>query len=97
MKLPTDFRFAFAFAFGQQGGYDIWELYRVSVEELKKTSGIGVGAVSGIALLLVPHWSAFVIILPSIAVLYLELLGFMQMAGLHINAVSCKLSLWRFC
>lgn len=76
-----------------QEGYDIWELYRVSAEELIKTSLIGVGAVSGIALLLVPHWSAFVIILPSVAVLYLELLGFMQMAGLHINAVSCKFTL----
>lgn len=72
-----------------QDGYDIWELYRVSVEELIKTTIIGVGAVTGIALLLIPHWSSFLIVLPSITVLYIELLGFMQLAGLSINPISC--------
>mmetsp|Transcript_13411 Transcript_13411/g.25486 ORF Transcript_13411/g.25486 Transcript_13411/m.25486 type:complete len:905 (-) Transcript_13411:455-3169(-) len=70
------------------GGYDIWELYRVSVIELIKTTIIGVFAVSGVSLILIPHWSACLFVFPFIVLLYMDLLGWINMMGLEVNAVT---------
>lgn len=67
-------------------GYDIWELYAVSVVELIKTTIIGVFAVSGVSLILIPLWSAPLFVLPFIILLYIDLLGWIQIMGLEINA-----------
>jgi Niemann-Pick C1 protein len=58
------------------------------VEELVFTTVIGVACVTGISFLIIPHWSAALFVLPMICILYVDLLGVMQWAGIHINAVS---------
>ena len=68
--------------------YRLWEFYASCVRELSNSAIIGVGTVSLVALLLIPHWSAAPIILPMMCVLYIDMLGVMQWAGVSINAVS---------
>lgn len=68
--------------------YDIWQFYSVSVDELILTTVIGVLAVTGVAFLFIPHWTASLFILPLVCVLYVDLLGFMQWFGKSINPVS---------
>lgn len=70
------------------GMYDIWEFYATSVSELTFNTIMGVIAVTGVALVMVPHWSAVCLTFPLICLLYVDLLGFMQWRGVKINAVS---------
>lgn len=74
--------------FSYDGVYNIWEFYAVSVDELIFTTIVGVACVSVVALLFIPHWTATLFVLPMICILYVDVLGVMQWAGLHINAVS---------
>jgi multidrug efflux pump subunit AcrB len=74
--------------FDIQEGYDIWELYRVSVEEIIKTTIIGVLAITCAALLLIPHWSAALVVFPLVVLLYIDLMGFVQICGVRINPIS---------
>lgn len=80
-------RNTFAF-FTYVGAYNMWEFYSVSIQELVMTTIIGVVSVTGIAMLMIPHWTAGPIVFPFICVLYVNLLGVIQMAGIYINAVS---------
>lgn len=68
--------------------YDIWEFYRVSARELAFTSIVGICAVTGISLILIPHWTASIVIFPFISILFVDLLGFMQWVGIQVNPVS---------
>ena len=68
--------------------YFIWDFYTVAVDELIFTTVIGIASVTALAAFLVPHWSASFIMLPLISLLYLDLLGAIQWAGVHVNAVS---------
>ena len=79
----SDWRF-----FSYDGIYDIWEFYAVSVDELILTTVLGVVAVTAVALVFVPHWTGALFVLPMICLLYIDLLGVMQWAGVHVNAVS---------
>jgi Niemann-Pick C1 protein len=74
--------------FTYDGIYNIWEFYAASVNEVIFTTVLGVASVTGITLIFVPHWSAAFFVLPLICILYVDLLGAMQWAGVHINAVS---------
>jgi Niemann-Pick C1 protein len=74
--------------FTWDGLYYIWEFYAASSEELTRNTIAGVVAVSALAMLFIPHWSAVFFIAPMISVLYVDLLGVLQFAGLNINAVS---------
>ena len=76
------------FFFTYFGGYDIWELYATSVVEIIKTTIIGVFAVTGVSLILIPHWSAPLFVFPFICLLYIDLLGWIQIMGLEVNAVT---------
>ena len=68
--------------------YLMWEFYSVCVDELIITTISGVVAVALVAFILMPHWTAIFFVLPTICVLYVDLLGTLQLAGLHINAVT---------
>jgi predicted RND superfamily exporter protein len=68
--------------------YNMWEFYATCVHGLIFTTILGVVSVTAIALLFIPHWSAAFFVLPLICVLYVDLLGVMQWAGVSINAVS---------
>jgi Niemann-Pick C1 protein len=60
----------------------------VSAKELRFTTIMGIVAVTGVTFLLIPHWTAAIFVLPLISVLYLDLLGVLQWAGIHVNPVS---------
>ena len=68
--------------------FNVWEFYTVAVDELILTTILGVVAVTVVTLALVPHWTASLFVLPLISILYIDLLGFLQMCGAHVNAVS---------
>jgi Niemann-Pick C1 protein len=74
--------------FNYDGIHNIWQFYSQSVYELTLNTVIGVASVTILAFLLIPHWSAAVFVLPITCVLYVDILGFMQWLGVHINAVS---------
>eukprot|EP00977_Amphora_coffeiformis_P018889 scaffold6781_cov204-Amphora_coffeaeformis.AAC.4 len=68
--------------------FQIWAFYLAVPGELIQTTILGVTTVTGIALLLVPHWTAALFVLPLICMLYVDLLGIMQWGGVHIDPVS---------
>ncbi|CAB9514752.1 Pick C1-like protein 1 [Seminavis robusta] len=68
--------------------YFLWEFYSVAVDELIATTIAGVVSVTVVAFLLMPHWTAVFYVGPIIVMLYIDLLGTLQFAGLHINAVT---------
>jgi len=68
--------------------YYIWQFYAIAFYELRLTTLFGITAVSIIGLLFIPHWSAILFVIPFITILYVDLLGFLQLAGISINAVS---------
>jgi Niemann-Pick C1 protein len=70
------------------GTYYIWEFFSVVSDELLLTAILGVVAVSVISFLFIPHWSAVLFVLPIITILYVELMGFLQICGASINPVS---------
>lgn len=74
--------------FTYEGIYDIWEFYATSADELVFTTIMGIVAVTGVAFLLIPHWTASLFIFPMISVLYLDFLGVLQWAGVSVNPVS---------
>merc|ERR1712174_135600 len=67
--------------------YNIWQFYADAVDEIIVTALIGVIAVSVVALVLVPHWTAAVFVLPLLCVLYIDLLGFLQWFGINVDVV----------
>lgn len=68
--------------------YHILEFYNVVVEELIFTTVMGVVSVSVLAFILIPHWSAVLFVFPFISFLYIDMLGFLYLAGVNINAIS---------
>ena len=42
---------------------------------------------SFLALLFIPHWTAVLFVGPIVAILYIDLLGFIQICGIHVNPV----------
>lgn len=74
--------------FAYTGDFTGWEFYAVCVQELILTTVIGVISVTCIAVIIIPHWTAGPIVLPFIVILYVDLLGVAQMAGVYVNAVS---------
>lgn len=68
--------------------YYIWMFYTVTPGELLLSTLLGVSAVTFITLLFVPHWTSALFVAPIITMLYIDLLGFLQVCGIAINAVS---------
>merc|ERR1712070_1088613 len=64
--------------------YNIWQFYANAVDEIILTALIGVVAVSMVALVLVPHWTAALFVLPLLCILYIDLLGFMQWFDINV-------------
>ncbi|CAB9529309.1 Pick C1-like protein 1 [Seminavis robusta] len=74
--------------FAYHRNFNYWEFNSVAVEELLFTSVIGVLSVTDAALILIPHWSGALFVFPLLSVLYVDLLGFLQLVGVSVNAVS---------
>lgn len=74
--------------FNYDGIHNIWEFYTVSVNELIVNTILGVVTVSVLGFILIPHWTATLYVFPVTCMMYVDILGFMQWLGVHINAVS---------
>ena len=68
--------------------YFLWEFYDIAVQELVFNTVSGIVAVTAVALLIMPHWSAVPFVLPLIIIVYADMLGTLQLCGLHINVVT---------
>lgn len=65
----------------------IWDFYRVSPDEVRLTAIVGTVSVAFLALIFIPHWSAIFFVAPMAAILYIDLLGFMEICGIHVNPI----------
>ena len=74
------------FSFGEI--YHAWELYAVIVQEILLSVIVGLVAVFVIALIFIPHPFGALLVTPIVGMIYVELLGVLQIAGLHLNTVS---------
>jgi len=61
------------------------EFYTAVIDELIFTTVSGITAVTVVAFILIPHWTACFFVLPMMVILYIDLLGTLQFAGMHIN------------
>lgn len=68
--------------------FTVFEFYLQSVTELTSTTVIGVCAVTLVAFIFIPHWTAALFVCPLICILYIDLIGVMQWGGLHINSLT---------
>ena len=55
--------------------YYIWEFYNTAGKELVTTTVGGIIAVTGLAIIFIPHWTAALFVFPMITVLCVDLLG----------------------
>ena len=65
-----------------------WDFYASTANELITTTILGVLTVCAIGFLFIPHWSAGFFLAPLIIILYIDLMGFLQLTGNHLNVVS---------
>ena len=65
----------------------IWEFYKVSPDEVRLTAIVGTASVSFLALVFIPHWSAIFFVAPMAIILYIDLIGFMELCGIRVNPV----------
>jgi len=80
---PSDWPF---FAF--DAIFIMFEFYAVHVSELITTTIAGLTAVSVVAVFFLPHWSGVFFLLPTMIVVYIDLLGWIQFCGLHMNVIT---------
>jgi predicted RND superfamily exporter protein len=65
-----------------------FENYSRGIRSLISTGITGVVAVTAVAFIFIPHWTASLVVCPMIIVLYIELLGVMEWGGLYLNSMS---------
>lgn len=68
--------------------YYLWEFLDNTTGELYKSIVYAVSAVTAIALLVMPHWSAVLFLTPMVIVLFIDFVGFLQFFGVTINGIS---------
>ena len=66
----------------------LWEFLNNTEAELLNTVIYCVAAVSAMALVIMPHWSAVLFLAPMVTVLFIDLMGFLQFFGITINGIS---------
>ena len=77
--------------------YDLWELYAVIVQEILFSVIVGLVAVFVISLIFIPHPFGALLVTPVVGIIYVELLGVLQIAGLHIAREAASTVLVRHC
>lgn len=77
--------------FSYENEFQIWQFYEATATELRDSTLASIGAVTAISLLM-PHWSAALFILPVMCMLYVDLLGVLQWAGISVVRTSILLS-----
>lgn len=66
----------------------VWEFYNLMVGELILASIAAMCSVTVVTFLFLPHWSAVLFLSPVMAILYIDLIGFLQLCGVHLNGIS---------
>ena len=66
----------------------IWEFNSIVIWEMTLTAIICVSSISVVGSLFVPHYSAILYIAPLVSVSLIDVVGILQIAGIHINFVS---------
>jgi hypothetical protein len=61
--------------------------YSVVVQELVSNTLISVLTVTAITLIFLPHWTAALYVFPFLCFLYIDMLGFLYITGVQINAI----------
>ena len=64
-----------------------YEFFASTLYELSYMTVLGVVAVTVATIVFIPHWTAVLFVIPLIGMVYVDLLGLLQFAGLHINVV----------
>jgi Niemann-Pick C1 protein len=65
--------------------YFLWEFLSVTMGQLIQSTICGLASVSLISLLFLPHWTGVLFVFPITLVLYVDLMGVLKMANIHIN------------
>ena len=65
--------------------YQIFAFYEIAAAQLMYSTISSVVAVAVIGFLMIPHWSALPIVFPMMCVVFIDMLGIMQMLGYSIN------------
>jgi hypothetical protein len=65
--------------------YQLWEFLLITPNELAQTTILGIIAVSAMGVLFMPHWSGVFFVGPLVVVLYVDLMGVLQLSGIDIN------------
>lgn len=73
--------------FTGEADYYIWEFYMVSPEELVMMTILGTVSVSTLALLVIAHWPAAFWVSLMLVMLYIDLLGFIQLCGISVGLI----------
>jgi Niemann-Pick C1 protein len=68
--------------------YYMWDFFSATTEELVLSTILGLAAVAAITLLFVPHPSACAFISLMVAMIYIDVLGVIQLTGFSINPVT---------
>lgn len=66
----------------------LWEFLFITPDELTKSTLIGLGSVSLMSVLFMPHWTGILFVAPMVVILYVDLMGFVQFFGIDINGVT---------
>ena len=74
--------------FVYQPTFRLWESLEVGVDELVLVTVVSVSAVGLVSIVFLPQWTSALFLFPMLAVLYIDALGWMQLMGLHINALT---------
>jgi len=64
------------------------EFINATPAQLTNSTIVGIASVSIMSLVFMPHWSGILFVAPMVAVLYVNLMGFIQLCGVDINGVS---------
>jgi len=68
--------------------YNVWKFYTAIVKQLILTTLVSIAATMGIAVLITPHWSIALFVLPLVTIMYVDMLGVLQWASITNNAIT---------
>jgi len=66
----------------------VWDMYSVAVAELTFSLGMGVTVVTIAGFCFIPHWTATLFLFPLMSASLIDMIGILQVLGIHLNIVS---------
>ena len=68
--------------------YLLWEFLYITPVQLRNSTIMGLMTVCFMSLLFMPHWTGILFVMPLVAIIYVDLLGFIQWFGVDVNGVT---------